>query len=60
MSYEDYAPAGGCFPLCIKGAGMVGTLAISGMASHEDHALAFETVEKAVRGELGIDVSGLM
>lgn len=60
MSYEDYAPAGGCFPLCIKGAGMVGTLAISGMASHEDHALAFETVEKAVRGELDIDVSGLM
>lgn len=60
MSYENYAPAGGCFPLCIKGAGMVGTLAISGMASHEDHALAFEAVEKAVRGELGIDVSGLM
>ena len=60
MNYEDYAPAGGCFPLLIKGAGMVGTLTISGMASHEDHALAFETVEKAVKGELGIDVSGLL
>lgn len=60
MSYEDYAPAGGCFPLRIKGAGMVGTLTISGMASHEDHALAFETVEKAVRGELGVDISGLL
>ena len=60
MPYEDYAPAGGCFPLCIKGAGMVGTLTISGMASHEDHALAFETVEKAMHGELGIDVSGLI
>ena len=60
MSYEDYAPAGGCFPLRVKGAGMVGTLTISGMASHEDHALAFETVEKAVRGELGVDISGLL
>lgn len=60
MSYEDYAPAGGCFPLRIKGAGMVGTLTISGMASHEDHALAFETVEKVVCGELGVDISGLL
>ena len=60
MSYEDYAPAGGCFPLCIKGAGMVGTLGHFGNGKHEDHALAFETVEKAVRGELDIDVSGLM
>ena len=59
MTYADYAPAGGCFPLCVKGAGMVGTLTISGMASHEDHALAFETVQKAVAGELGVDVSGL-
>lgn len=60
MSYADYAPAGGCFPLKVKGAGMVGTLTISGMASHEDHALAFETVGKAAQGKLGIDVSGLI
>lgn len=60
MSYEDFAPAGGCFPLRIKGAGVVGTLTISGMASHEDHALAFETVGKAVSGELGVDLTGLL
>lgn len=59
MSYADYAPAGGCFPLCVKGVGMVGTLTISGMASHEDHALAFETVEKAIAGELDVDISTL-
>lgn len=59
MSYADYAPAGGCFPLRVKGAGMVGTLTISGMASHEDHALAFETVAKAATDELDIDLSGL-
>lgn len=59
VTYADYAPAGGCFPLFVKGVGMVGTLTISGMASHEDHALAYETVEKAVKGELGVDISGL-
>lgn len=59
MTYQDYAPAGGCFPLCVKGVGMVGTLTISGMASHEDHALAFETIEKAFKGELDVDISGL-
>lgn len=59
MSYEDYAPAGGCMPLHVKGVGMVGTLTISGMASHEDHALAFETIGKAVKGELGVDLLGL-
>lgn len=60
MSYEDYAPAGGCFPLKVKGAGMVGTLTISGMASHKDHALAFETVGKAAHGTLDVDISGLI
>lgn len=59
MTYQDYAPAGGCFPLCVKGVGMVGTLTISGMASHEDHALAFETIERAFKGELDVDISGL-
>ena len=59
MSYADYAPAGGCMPLCIKGVGMVGTLTISGMASHEDHALAFETIGKAATGQLDVDLSGL-
>lgn len=60
MSYEDYAPAGGCFPLKVKGVGMVGTLTISGMTSHEDHTLAFETVGKAAQGTLDIDISGLI
>ena len=59
MSYADYAPAGGSFPLRIKGAGAVGTITITGMASHEDHALAFEAIEKAFADELGVDISGL-
>lgn len=60
MSYADFAPAGGCMPLKVKGVGMVGTLTISGMASHEDHALACETIERAVTGDLGVDLSGLL
>lgn len=59
LSYEDYAPAGGAFPIRIKGAGAVGVIAITGMASHEDHALAYETVGKAAKGELNVDVSQL-
>lgn len=60
FDYKDYAPAGGGFPLRIKGAGAVGTLTITGMLSHEDHELAYETVSKAIADDLGIDVSGLL
>lgn len=60
MNYQEYAPAGGSFPLRIKGADVVGTLTITGMASYEDHGLAFETVQKAIAGELDVDISGLL
>ena len=60
MSYADYAPAGGSFPLRIKGAGAVGTITITGMASHEDHALAFEAIEKAATDSLDVDISSLV
>ena len=59
MNYADYAPAGGSFPLRVKGAGAVGTITITGMASNEDHALAFETIEKAATGSLDVDISSL-
>ena len=45
---------------CALSGGHGGHLGHFGNGKHEDHALAFETVEKAVRGELDIDVSGLM
>lgn len=59
FDYKDYAPAGGGFPLRMKGADVVGTITITGMQSHEDHGLAYETVGKAVKGELNVDLSGL-
>lgn len=56
MSYADYAPAGGSFPLRVKGAGVCGAVTITGMAANEDHDLAFEAIERAYNGTLGIDL----
>jgi uncharacterized protein (UPF0303 family) len=39
ISENEYAPHGGCFPIFIKGVGMVGTVTISGLAQEEDHRL---------------------
>ena len=36
---DQYAAHGGAFPVIVKGVGMVGTVAVSGLPEHEDHAL---------------------
>ena len=56
MSHADYARR--CSHT--KGAGAVGgAITITGMASHEDHALAFEAIEKAATDSLDVDISSL-
>jgi len=40
----DYAPHGGCFPILIKGAGIVGTITVSGLVQEEDHRIVIETI----------------
>ena len=39
-----FVAAGGCVPLVVDGAGMVGTLAVSGLPQADDHALALEAL----------------
>ena len=43
---REYAPHGGCFPIIIKGTGMVGAITVSGLAQEEDHRIVVETIRE--------------
>ncbi len=43
---DTYAPAAGAFPVILKGTGMVGVIAVSGLAGEDDHALVIEAVKE--------------
>ena len=40
-----YAAHGGCFPIVIREAGLIGTVTVSGLAQADDHALVVEALE---------------
>lgn len=42
LADEDYASHGGCFPIRVLGAGMVGAVTVSGLPQRADHELAVE------------------
>ncbi len=48
---SEYAPHGGCFPIIIKGTGMVGTITVSGLAQEDDHRLVVETIREYLARE---------
>jgi uncharacterized protein (UPF0303 family) len=55
LTDTDYAVHGGSFPLCVAGAGIIGSVTVSGLPQREDHAL----VVQALCEQLGKDYSKL-
>ena len=44
ISESEFAAHGGCFPIIVKGTGMVGTVTVSGLPQEEDHKLVVESI----------------
>ena len=44
LPMEDYAAHGGCFPITVDGAGIVGCVTVSGMPQREDHNFVVEAL----------------
>lgn len=51
ISESDYAPHGGCFPVIVKGTGMIGTITVSGLPQEEDHKLVVNTIREYLAQE---------
>lgn len=43
---SEYAPHGGCFPIIIKGSGVIGTIGVSGLAQEDDHKLVVQIIRE--------------
>ena len=44
VSETEFAAHGGCFPIIVKGTGMIGTVTVSGLPQEEDHRLVTECI----------------
>ncbi len=55
LAINEYASHGGSFPLAVKGAGIVGSVTVSGLPQRADHELVVE----ALCGLLGKDYASL-
>ena len=49
ISESTYAPHGGCFPVILKGTGMIGTVTVSGLPQEEDHKLVVNTIREYLK-----------
>lgn len=55
LDIADYVLAGGGFPVTVKGAGVIGAIAVSGLPERDDHAVVVE----ALCAFLGKDAAAL-
>ena len=46
LDRDRFAAHGGAFPVLVRGVGMVGTVAVSGLPEDEDHALVVEGLQR--------------
>jgi uncharacterized protein (UPF0303 family) len=46
LSHEEFAVAGGSFPIRVKGVGLVAAVSVAGLSSEDDHALAVDTLRE--------------
>ena len=46
-----YAPHGGCFPILVKGIGMIGTITVSGLPQQDDHQLVVNIIREYTRNQ---------
>lgn len=53
LDTRQYAAKGGAFPLLLKGTGMVGVVAVSGLSEEDDHALVVQALGELVTGAEG-------
>lgn len=50
---DEHALAGGCFPIRVKGAGIIGTVTVSGVPQRQDHFYAVAGVCDALGEDVG-------
>ncbi len=51
ISEKEYAAHGGCFPIVIRGSGVIGTITVSGLPQEDDHQVVVDTLRNYLKQE---------